>query len=61
MSSYITRVGEKNFFCMDDYFWHYQYWYVELSDNETIWNIDLTNKKVLTEWEFEELKKELIT
>jgi len=34
MSSYVKEIWEKKVFCIDDYFGHREYWYVEMTEEE---------------------------
>ena len=50
MSNYIQTIHNKQFMCIDDYFWNHRYWYVE----KTKW-VDwgsFEKSKVMNEIEF---------
>lgn len=34
MSNYITQVGDKKYYCLDDYYGSHQYWYVKMTEEE---------------------------
>ncbi len=34
MSCYIKTIWKKKYYCLDDFFWSHQYWYVEMNEEE---------------------------
>lgn len=47
MSSFITEVNWKKYYCLDDYFWTHKYWYIEFEDGDTWLSLDATKREVL--------------
>lgn len=57
MSSYIKEINNKRYVCIDDYYWRYNYWYVELLEWENWDNFNIEWRKVYTGEEFNKLIK----
>lgn len=49
MSSFITEHNWKKYYCLDDYFWPHQYWYIKFEDGDTWLSLDPTKREVLRE------------
>ena len=55
MSSYIKEVWPDRYACIDNYYWHNNYWYVLLEKWETWETFEIWDRKVLNELEFNKI------
>lgn len=49
MSNFIKEVNWKKYYCIDNYFWDHEYWYIEFEEWDTWLSLDIHKRKVLKE------------